>query len=514
MEINYNGKNEVELPVFQKLDKNIEILETMFADWGDIVKKKFVLERENGYLSIYILYIDGLTDNEMVERTITRPLLYEWRKEGKGTSKERECADETIFQQLFHNQTEAVDLTEQTEMMGVIDAVLKGDTAIFVDGVKKAMVLSTKKLPTRAVSTPQKEAGLKGPRDSFNENFRINTALLRRRIKDPKMKLKQGFVGQRSRTVYGLMYMEDLVYPSLLEEIEACLNGFTIDGIFDSGMLVHLLEEKWYSPFPQVQTTERPDKAASAIMEGRVVLVVDNSPEVIILPTTLNTFFQAADDYYNRFAVGTFARCLRYLAAYITVLLPGLYVAVTCYYPQVLPTDFLLAIVGARNDVTFPIVVEVLLMELLFELLREAGIRLPGQMGNTIGVVGGLIVGQAAVEASLVSTIVVIVVALTAIASFAIPNEDFSSTFRLLKFLMIILGAIWGLYGIMLGILAVQIHLASLESFGIPYMMPLVSGSVDDDVEFQDFVMRKPVFTMRDRPLYARREQRIRFRRR
>lgn len=520
MEIKYNKRNEIELPVFANLDENIAALESIFSEWGDLVKKKFLLERGGGFLSVYIIYIDGLTDNEMVERTITRPFLYEWKENGKG-KEEVSCqrrekqkivkADEIMFQDLFHNQSEAVDLYERHTMMEVLDGVLKGDTAIFVDGVERAMLLSTKKLPTRSVGEPQKEAGLKGPRDSFVENFRMDTALIRRRIKDPKLKLKQGFVGQRSRTIYGLMYMEDLVYPSLLETIEKKLKSFEIDGIFDSGMLVHLLEEKWYSPFPQVQTTERPDKASSAIMEGRVVLVVDNSAEVIILPTTLNTFFQAADDYYNRFAVGSFARVLRYLAAYITVLLPGLYIAVTCYYPQVLPTDFLLAIVGARNDVTFPIVVEVLLMELLFELLREAGIRLPGQMGNTIGVVGGLIVGQAAVEASLVSTIVVIVVALTAIASFSIPNEDFSSTFRLLKFAMIILGAIWGLYGIVLGSLVILIHLSKLESFGIPYMLPLVSGSIDDEIEFQDFVLRKPIFTMQRRPLYARRGKRTRF---
>lgn len=525
MKITYNEKNELDLPVNRNLEVNIETLNSIFSDWGDFVKKKFVLERENGSLDIYIIYIDGLTDNEMVERTITRPLLYEWRDSIYSTgsmstdvkSINREKLDSvwspiSAFQRIFHHQTEAVDLTEKSTMMDTIGCVLNGDTAIFIDGEEKALVLSTKKFPVRAINFPQKEAGLKGPRDSFIENFRTNTALLRRRIKDPKMKVKQNYLGQRSRTVYGLMYMEDLVHPSLLAAIEEKLQSFTIDGIFDSGMLVHLLEEKWYSPFPQVQTTERPDKAASAIAEGRVVLVVDNSPEVIILPTTLNSFFQAADDYYNRFAVATFARVLRYVAAYITVLLPGLYIAITCYYPQVLPTEFLLAIAGARSSVTFPIVVEVLLMELLFELLREAGIRLPGQMGNTIGVVGGLIVGQAAVEASLVSTIVVIVVALTAIASFAIPNEEFSSTFRLLKFLFILLGAVWGLYGIMLGILVTQIHLASLESFGIPYMMPMVSGSIDDEVEYQDFVMRKPVFMMKNRPVYTKKGNRIRFR--
>ena len=505
MEIRYNEENGIEYCIEKDLAKNIEILESLFSDWGDLVRKTFCLKRRTGNVELYIIYIDGLTNNEMVERTITRPLLYEWRDV-------EDDMTESVFDTFFHKETEAVDLTETDQMMEAVSAVLKGDTAIFVSGEERAMILSTKRYPTRSVAEPDKEAGLKGPKDSFNENFRTDTALLRRRIKDPKMKLKQGVIGQRSRTVYGLMYMEDLVYPSLLENIEKKLESFSIDGIYDSGMLVHLLEGKWYSPFPQIQTTQRPDKAASAILEGRVVLVVDNSPEVIILPTTFNTFFQAADDYYNRFAVGTFARCIRYLAAYITVLLPGLYVAITCYYPQVLPTDFLLAIVGARSDVTFPIVAEVLLMELLFELLREAGIRLPGQMGNTIGVVGGLIVGQAAVDAALVSTIVVIVVALTAIASFAIPNEDFSSTFRLLKFAMIFLGAVWGLYGIMLGILVIRIHLASLESFGIPYMMPLTAGSIDDEIEFQDFVLRKPIFTMKDRPVYTRRHNRTRFR--
>ena len=175
----------------------------------------------------------------------------------------------------------------------VLSAVLNGDSAIFVDGQMQAAVLSSKKLPGRSVDSPKKESGLKGPRDSFIENFRTNTALLRRKIKDPKMKVRQGYIGQRSKTVYGLMYLEDLVEPDLLSRIEERLKGFTIDSIFDSGMLVHLLEEKWYSPFPQVQTTERPDKAASAISEGRVVLVVDNSPEVIILPCTFNSFFQA-----------------------------------------------------------------------------------------------------------------------------------------------------------------------------------------------------------------------------
>ena len=526
----YNDK-ESDIAINSKLDNNIRFLEEKFDSWCDIVKKRFELSRMGRAYSVYIMYIDGLADNEMVERTITHPILYEWKDDYRVNARnalnednltiDKMCEDTNKQKEekkfawdidvMFHRETEAVDMKSVSTMREAVDAVLGGDTAIFVDGQKKAIILSTKKYPTRSIETPEKESGLKGPRDSFNENFRSDTALIRRRIKDTNLKLEQGTIGVRTKTVYGLMYMEDLVEQSLLDSIKDKLKSFEIDGIFDSGMLVHLLEDKWYSPFPQVQTTERPDKAASAILEGRVVLLVDNSPEVIILPATFNSFFQAADDYYNRFAVGTFARIIRYIAAYLSVLLPALYVAITCFYPQVLPTDFMLAIIGARNEVTFPVVVEVLLMEFLFELLREAGIRLPGQMGNTIGVVGGLIVGQAAVDASLVSTIVVIVVALTAICSFAIPNEEFASTFRLLKFVMIILAAVLGLYGILLGILVIQIHLASLESFGIPYMMPLTAGTVDDEIEYQDFVMRKPIFTMTKRPVYTREGRRRRF---
>ena len=526
----YNDK-ENHIAIESKLDNNIRFLEEKFDSWCDIVKKRFELSRMGRAYSVYIMYIDGLADNEMVERTITHPILYEWKDDCRVNARnalnednltiDKMCEDTNEQKEekkfawdidvMFHRETEAVDMKSVSTMREAVDAVLGGDTAIFVDGQKKAIILSTKKYPTRSIETPEKESGLKGPRDSFNENFRSDTALIRRRIKDTNLKLEQGTIGVRTKTVYGLMYMEDLVEQSLLDSVKDKLKSFEIDGIFDSGMLVHLLEDKWYSPFPQVQTTERPDKAASAILEGRVVLLVDNSPEVIILPATFNSFFQAADDYYNRFAVGTFARIIRYIAAYLSVLLPALYVAITCFYPQVLPTDFMLAIIGARNEVTFPVVVEVLLMEFLFELLREAGIRLPGQMGNTIGVVGGLIVGQAAVDASLVSTIVVIVVALTAICSFAIPNEEFASTFRLLKFVMIILAAVLGLYGILLGILVIQIHLASLESFGIPYMMPLTAGTVDDEIEYQDFLMRKPIFTMTKRPVYTREGRRRRF---
>ena len=223
-----------------------------------------------------------------------------------------------------------------------------------------------------------------------------------------------------------------------------------------------------------------------------------------MLPVTLNIFFQASDDYYNRWEVATFARILRYISSFIAIGLPGFYISIANYHPEILPTPFMLSIVSAREGVPFPVVVEVLLLELAFELLREAGIRLPGQLGGTIGIVGGLIVGQAAVDANIVSTIVVIVVAFTAIASFSIPNESFSGVFRLLRFSIMIVCAIWGLYGFFLGFLAIAIHLMKLQSYGIPYLFPTVSATVEETDPWEDYMVRLPIRRMIFRPWFTK----------
>ena len=286
------------------------------------------------------------------------------------------------------------------------------------------------------------------------------------------------------------MYIEDIAEKKLVEQVKERMNEYEIDAIFDSGMAEHLMEKKWYRPFPVFQSTTRPDKAAAALADGRVVIVFDNSPEVLIAPSTINTLFQTADDYYNRWPVATFARIIRYIAAFIAVGLPGFYIAVTCYHREVIPDKLLYAIAVARNQLSFPIVLEVLIMELLFELLREAGIRLPSQLGNTIGV---------------------IVVALTAIASFAIPNEAFASVFRLLKFLTILAAAFFGLYGFLLVMLLLIYHLAGLNSFGVPYMAPVVTcGYAEDGME--DFVIRKPIKKIIFRPAWANHRERRRLR--
>lgn len=498
----YNDKNELKGKVEASLDTNIALLEQVFVDCGDIVKQKFLAFTD---IPVYVVYVDGLAKAEMVEDFVLRPLKNADKAEGQEKRDEQR-------KKLFQGKMDLVDVSWKSTMDEAVLEILSGNTLLFIDGISEAVMISSKGFPTRGVSEVESEKTVRGSKDAFNESMRTGTALLRRRIRDGRFKVKQVFLGERSRTNVAICYMDGLVRREWLEEVEKRLNQYEYDAIYDSGMLEQLMEPEWNSPFPQFQHTERPDKAASAVLEGRVVIVVDNSPDVLILPATLNTYFQASDDYYGRFEVALFARVLRYIAAVLAIGLPGLYLAVIGFHTEILPVELVLTIAEARRNVPFPVVVEVLLMELEFELLREAGIRLPGQMGNTIGVVGGLIVGQAAVDAGLVSTIVVIVVALTAIASFTIPNEAFTSAFRLLKFFIILVCAFWGIYGFFLGMLLVMLHLASLESFSVPYLFPAVSAGKMDYDDSKDFIMKKPITKMEKRPYFTKDGNRRRLR--
>ncbi|MBQ8982400.1 MAG: spore germination protein [Lachnospiraceae bacterium] len=483
----------------EHITDNILVLQAMFRDCDDIIQNEFMIGQDDSMRRAYMIYVDGLADNVMVQEHVIKPCRHIIS-----------ANDHDFFDALRCTVIEMVDLTEETDFDAMITRVLSGDTALLVDGRSGSILISSKKLPLRGIEEAKMESVMRGPRDSFNESLRTGTALIRRRIRDSHLKIVQNTIGDRSRTDYALIYMEDLAKEELIDQIRQELSVYDIDAIYDSGMLEQFMHKKWYSPFPVIQSTERPDKAASALLEGRVALITDNSPEVMLFPATFHTFLQASDDYYSQWTVASFARILRYLASILAIGLPAFYIAITNYHIEMLPTRLLLAIAQARSLVTFPVITEVLLMELLFELLREAGIRLPGPLGNTIGIVGGLIVGQAAVEAELVSTIVVIVVALTALASYTIPNESFASAYRLLKFFLIFTSAVWGLYGFTLGMMIIGIHLSGLTSFGIPYMIPMVSANDGQIENKKDFILRLPLYTMRQRPVFTKAGNRIR----
>jgi len=489
---------EVPVKIDISLEKNIAYLEAVLSDSTDIIKRSLWVG-DNKYW-IYMVYMDSMIDRMLVEGKILKNLMYDLKT----------VPEDRGIEFLKDNGINTADATVTDSMEDALKNMFSGDTLIFGNHCDKVLVINSKGYPNRGVPTAESEVAIRGSKESFSEVIRVNTILIRRRIRDTRLKVKQMSVGVRSKTDVAIVYMDDLVRKDILKEIEKRLKKFEIDGIFDSGSLEQLVEEKWYSPFPQFQSTERPDKVSSAILEGRIALIIDNSPMVLLLPTTLNCFFQASDDYYNRWGAVCFTRILRYLAAIVSVVLPGIYVAIATFHPEIFPTKLALSFVASRQGVPFPLAIEVLLMELAFELLREAGIRLPGPMGGTLGIVGGLIIGQAAVDANIISPTVVIVVALTALSAFTIPNEGFASAFRLVKFYMLLLSSFLGLVGFVLGGITILVHLASLKSFNIPYLMPFVASNMNDREDEKDSIIRFPIFSMKNRPVFTRREARRR----
>ena len=387
-------------------------------------------------------------------------------------------------------------------------ALLAGNGLLFLQGDDQAYKISSKGYPGLGVSKAESEKVMRGSREGFTESEKLNVALIRKRLRDPGMKVEEQQIGTRSHTMTALVYMEDLVYPRLLDTIRERMDAYEIDGILDSGMLEQLTEKHWLSPFPQFQSTQRPDRTAMELLDGRVAVLCDNSPTALLFPAGFSSYLRVSEDRYNRFELVTFERLLRYGAMLAALLISGLYLSVINFHTQILPTSLLLSLAEARSGVPFPALVEVLIMEISFEMIREAGVRMPGPLSGTIGIVGGLIIGDAAVSANLVSPMSVIVVAFSALSSFAVPDEELSAALRLVKYPFILLGGFLGLAGIAGGLYLLGLHLCGLESFGVPYLRI----SKPKTQESNDRVWRAPLRFLRYRPYYVSRDQAIRLR--
>ena len=476
--------------ISEKIEENEKAVKDAFINCDDLKMRKLKLGK-NGKICGFVCYIEVNTGNNLIN-VLGRMLGYL-----------ESIPQEEILELVKGNAFALSDAPVYEYIEDAIRGVLIGDTVLFVDGLDGALKMPDQGYPKMGISKSEEEKVIRGSDESFSESEKANTALIRKRIRNTQLKVKEFQVGVRSFTNVAIVYVEGLAAPELVEEIHHRLTAYDIDGVMDSGVLEQLAEESWASPFPQFQATRRPDRAAMEVLNGKVVVLVDNSPVALLLPTDINSFLKTTDDYYNRFYMASFARLIRYVAAFFALTLPGLYLAVTNFHTQILPTPLLLSFWEARMGVPFPAALEVLLMELSFELIREAGVRLPGTMGNTIGIVGGLIIGQAAVEANLVSPIVVIVVAFTALCSFAIPNEEFAFSFRILKFLLIALSAWQGFFGFLIALFLILVHLASLKSFDIPYLSPYVGAQLNGYQDEKDAFIRFPLPMLWKRPIYA-----------
>jgi spore germination protein KA len=381
----------------------------------------------------------------------------------------------------------------------VVWSVLNGEVVIMVDGFMEALTLEIGLPPQRAISEPSTQTIIRGPKEGFVEGLPVNIQLVRKRLKNPRLRFEIFQIGSDSKTNVALGYINDIANEDLLCEVRERLNKVDVGALLDSGNVEEFIADKSLTPFPLVYNTERPDSICGHLLEGKMAIFVDGSPFVLTVPTLFVDFFQASEDYYQPFIMASFVRMVRYSSFMIALLLPSLYVAISTFHHELMPTQLLISIQAQREGVPFPAVIEIMIMELSFEVLREAGVRMPRVVGQTVSIVGALVIGQAAVEAGLVSSVLVIVVAFTAIASFVSPIYNFSIATRLLRFVVIISASFMGLYGVLLFLIMMVIHLVSLRSFGIPYLSPVAPFRPKDQ---DDVFVRLPIWMNKKRPSY------------
>jgi spore germination protein KA len=475
-------------PIHSQLDVNIDIIRHTTGNSSDIVIRRFMIGQEQS-IRAAIIFIDGLADEKNVYQFLLEPLM-------AATFPTTLSPKDTFF--FIEKKLAAVGKIERiSQWVDLFLALMSGETIILLDGVPFGLSASTKGGEYRAIEEPQTQLAIRGPRDGFTESLRVNTTLIRRRIKNPNLWLETMRIGEVTKTDVAIMYVKGVANDEIVEEVKKRLRRIHIDSVLESGYIEQLIEDQTFTTFPTTYHTERPDVVAANLLEGRVAIFVEGTPFVLIAPALFIQFFQAVEDYYARFDIATALRFLRVLVFFLSLVAPAIYIAATTFHQEMIPTTLVIAIAAQRESVPFPGFVEALVMEVIFEILREAGVRLPRAVGQAVSIVGALVIGQAAVEAGFVSSAMVIVVSITAIASFATPSFAIAISARLIRFALMFLAAMFGFYGIIIGILVMTIHLCSLRSFGVPYMSPLAPFIPSN---MGDTLFRVPTWAFKERP--------------
>lgn len=491
--------DETNQNIYDNLKDNLEYLKIKYNVLinSDIVIREFTLTANDKEYKSFLIYIDGMIDSKMINDFVLKPLMLRnfsntFVKENTKTvtiSKnlkickiKRTKIDDYIYNSLIPQNT----ITKETQFSKIISDINSGNCALFIDTVSSAFNIEVKGFKARAVSEPNNEIVVHGSQEAFVENIRTNTSLLRRIVNNENLVIESTSVGTITRTKVAICYMKNIANDELVSEVKYRINNLGIDSLVSSGQLDQLIQDNSKIADPQIISTERPDKAANHLLEGRVVVIVNGSPYVLIMPGLFMDFLSSPEDMNLKHQFANLLKAIRLIAAFFALLLPGIYIAITNYHQELIPTELLFAISASRQTVPFPVFFEIILMEVSFELIREAGLRVPSPMGATIGIVGALILGEAAVNANIVSPILIIIVAITGICSFAIPDFSLSFSLRLWRFFYILAGYLLGFLGIGFGLFVNFALLLSLNSFGVPYFSPYapVSNSNDESSLF------------------------------
>lgn len=448
---------------------------------GDLSTRYFEYNGRQGC----VVYLEPMIDQSLLEQSFFVPL-----------SEER--YDERYDLENFIVATswkKGNDLTNESTLL------TNGFAAILLETDPNVIYIDVGLYFNRSIDEPSNEKIVRGSHEGLIENLSINLNILRRRAQTHELTIKKTQVGSKLKRDTAIIYMNDIADPEIISTIEERVNDISSDLVVSPGFIAEYIQDHSYSPFPQVLYSERPDRVISHLLEGRIVLLVDGSPTALIAPISINAFFQSPDDYNIHFILGSFYRFIRMISVFIAVTLPALYISVVAFNYEVLPNPIILPVKNSLANIPYPPLIEALIMELTVEFIREAGVRLPSPIGQTIGIVGGLVIGEAVVNAGLVSNMMIIVVALTAIASFVIPSPEMNAVVRVFRFPFMFLAAIFGILGVSLAAMLLLMHLCKLTSFGRPYLSPFSPFRLKD---LKDTVIRMPVWLLNTRPLAAK----------
>lgn len=476
-----------------KVSEVLEGIKSTMGNSSDIVTRSFKTGKD-GSIEMGIAYTDGLADKTFVQDFIIEPLMTDLRIAQLDIAVTRNA---NLFEVIRDFNLIGGDMKEITDLKTLYTHLLSGDTIVLVGGYSKGFAVSSRGWEGRGVQEPSSQTVVRGPKDGFSETLRTNTSLIRRRIKNTDLWIETLPVGERTQTDVAILYIKDIANEKIVDEIRNRIKKIKTDAILESGYIEEMIQDETYTIFPTIHNSERPDAASAALLEGRIVIIVDGTPFVLIAPAVFVQFFQSSEDYYQRADISTLLRLLRFFCLFLALITPSAYVAVTTFHQEMLPTRLLINLAAQREGVPFPAVIEALMMEITFEILREAGVRMPRAVGSAISIVGALVLGQAAVEAGIVSAAMVIIVSLTAISSFVCPSFNMAIAIRMLRFVFMFLAATFGLFGIIIGLIIMVAHLASLRSFGVPYLSPMAPFIAADQ---KDVFVRVPHWRMFTRP--------------
>ncbi len=488
MEIEQESKNNMSDEIKKILGKS-----------NDVVFMKSHINA-NKEMPISIVYIDGMIDGQKASEYVLEPLIQgEVLKDVSTLSEAKELIEQGAVYYSSQKKRYKID--------DIIKDVITGSVAVILDDESTAFTFEVKGFQVRNISEPTSENVKKGAKDAFIETIRANTAAVRRRIKTPDLVIEEKTIGKQSLTTVSLVYISGLTNMNIVEDVKKRLDNINIDQIYTLDRMYEYLSEGKEKLFPTIDITERPDKFCSDICDGRVGLIIDGTPYGMIAPAEFAKFLQAPEDYSQHPIISTLLTMLRYISMMLTLVLPGFYIAVTTFHPEMIPTDLTISIAQSKEGVPFPVFVEIIIMLIAFEILVEASLRLPKTIGQAVSIVGALVVGEAAVNAKIVSPAVVIIIALAVIASFVMPDQDMSNALRIWRFILVIFSSIIGLFGLTIGIILLIYKLASMETFGVPYLAPYAGVR---KITFNDVLLKLPIQYNKIRPQYLNPENNVR----